>query len=340
MSSGGSAVLGPNSSTGENTLENGRGATELPIYDPNSSLPVSEFIIHLVETFFTHLGCNYPFLRRSAFIRDVEARSVEPILVNAVCALAARFSDHQLLTASHTPTFPKSEYGQVFAQHAKTAVVDTFPCPTVAAVQACLLLAYEGFGAGQDSALWMYLGCAIRMAVDLGLQKIDGVKHQGLKDPGYRSSISSHPSVGSPASISEQERREIEQERTDTIWTVFMLDRVISSGTGRPVTMKDDDLELSFPTVQASIERGWPSPFPALIQTIHLYGRVSDLLNSIKSVQDVTPKKIEALAGMEKDLTRLYQKLDQRLTFNAANFQYYCKSGEGTNFILVSSSQN
>ncbi|KAF4635848.1 hypothetical protein G7Y89_g2224 [Cudoniella acicularis] len=309
-------------------------SVNLPIYDQDDPLPVNRLIIHLVEIFFAHLGCNYPFLRRKSFIQRVEERSVEAILVDAVCALAARFSDHPLLVGSQDTAYPKSEYGNVFAQRAKAAVVDTFPCPTVAATQACLLLAYEGFGAQQDSALWMFLGCAIRMAVDLGLQKLDGVKHQGQKDPeNHRLSIDSGQNYP-PITISAQEKQEVEQERIDTLWAVFMLDRVISSGTGRPVTLRDENFELAFPAVTSNSENGWPNPFPALIQIIHLYGRVSDLLNNIRNVEDVTPKKIEGLAGMEKDLTQLYQRLDQRLNFNAANFQHYVKSEEGTNFIL------
>lgn len=310
-----------------------RSSVEMPTYDPTDPLPVNRLIIHIVETFFAHLGSNYPFLRHKSFIQRVEEKSVEPILVDAICALAARFSDHPLLVGHHDGSLPKSEYGNVFAQRAKAAVVDTFPCPTVAAVQACLLLAYEGFGANQDSALWMYLGCAIRMAVDLGLQKLDGVKHQGQKDPGYHRSNSDSAIPDVNPTITIQEMKEIEQERTDTIWAVFMLDRVISSGTGRPVTLKGEDFELSFPEI--TCHDGWPNPFPALIQIIHLYGRVTDLLNNIRNVKDVTPTMIESLQGMEKDLTQLYQRLDQRLTFNASNFQHYCKSGEGTNFILV-----
>ncbi|KAH8777964.1 fungal-specific transcription factor domain-containing protein, partial [Hyaloscypha sp. PMI_1271] len=312
-----------------------RSSIDMPIYDPTDPLPVNKLIIHLVETFFARLGCNYPFLRQKPFLQRVEEKSVEAILVDAVCGLAARFSDHPLLTASHDSSYPKSEYGHVFAQRAKAAVVETFPCPTVSAVQACLLLAYEGFGANQDSALWMYLGCAIRMAVDLGLQKLDGVKHQGQKDPGYHRSSNDMTHSDTPAAISAEEMKEVEQERTDTLWAVFMLDRVISSGTGRPATLRDEDFELSFPAITANTESGWPNPFPALIQIIHLYGRVSDLLNNIRDVKDVTPKKIEGLSGLEKDLTQLYQRLDPRLTFNAANFQHYVKAGEGTNFILV-----
>jgi len=308
----------------------------MPIYDQADELPINRLIIHLVETFFTHLGCNYPFLRRDDFVRRVEERSVEPILVDAVCALAARFSDHRLLTAGYGPSHPKSDYGHVFAQRAKAAIVDTFPCPTVAAVQSCLLLAYEGFGANQDSALWMYLGCAIRMAEDLGLQKLDGVKHQGQKDPVHRrSTIDDSSDV--PKTISTQEKLEIEQERSDTFWTVFILDRVIAAGTGRTSTLKDQDLELSFPSMTPSSNKGAPDPFPALIQIIHLNGRVSDILNNIRNVHDVTPKRIQGLVTMEKDLTRLYQKLDSRLTFNAVNFQNSVKSGTGINFILVCS---
>lgn len=310
---------------------------EMPVYDQNDPLPVHRLIINIVETFFAHLGSNYPFLHRKSFVQRVEEKLVEPLLVDAVCALAARFSDHPLLVRNHNTSLSKSEYGHGFAQRAKAAVVDTFPCPSVAAVQACLLLAYEGFGANQDSALWMYLGCAIRMAVDLGLQKLDGVRHQGHKDPGYHRSSNDSTASDVPMIPSAQEMREVEQERTDTLWAVFMLDRVISSGTGRPVTLRDEDFELTFPEITSNADSGWPNPFPALIQIIHLYGRVSDLLNNIRNVQDVTPKKIEGLQGMEKDLTHLYQRLDFRLTFNAANFQHYVKSGEGTNFILVSS---
>ncbi|CRK34482.1 hypothetical protein BN1708_019502, partial [Verticillium longisporum] len=113
----------------------------------------------------------------------VEDKEVEAILVDAVCALSARFSDHPQI--ARDGKLPRSDYGVQYAQRAKAATVDTFPAPSVGAVQALLMMAYEGFGANQDSALWMYLGLAIRMAVDLGLQKVVGVKYQGEKDPWY-----------------------------------------------------------------------------------------------------------------------------------------------------------
>ena len=142
----------------------------LPFYD-TSPMPPSELITHLAQTFFTHLGCNYPFLQRERFLRDLEEKQVDAILVDAVCALAARFSTHSLLTQQsnddNKPTSP-AEYGHVFAQRAKTALVDTYSCPSVAAVQAALLLAYLEFGESRDSGLWMYLGMYM-MEQDAGL---------------------------------------------------------------------------------------------------------------------------------------------------------------------------
>ena len=330
---GGSVAGGTPSQTHSDT----KSSIDVPVYDPEDHLPVNRLIMHLIEIFFMHVGCNYPFLskRQETFKRLVEEKKIAPILVDAVCAMAARFSDHPLLNPLNDQTIQKSDYGQVFANRAKAAVIDTFPCPTVAATQACLLLAYESFGSNQDSALWMYLGCAIRMAVDLGLQKLDGIKHRVQDEPGYIQSpadVPDEPSTG----VSEQEKKEFEQERVDTLWAVFMLDRVISSGVGRPVTLRYEDFELTFPAIHTNTDDGWPAPFPALIQIIHLYGRVSDQLNKIRDKKDVTQSLIHHLGEMERSLTKLYQQLDQRLNFNAPNFQHYVKAGESTNFILVS----
>ncbi|KAM7208523.1 Fungal specific transcription factor domain containing protein [Naviculisporaceae sp. PSN 640] len=317
---------------------------ETPVYDVNDSAPTHPLIITLVKTFFLHLGCNYPFLREQRVLRMVKEKRAEPILVDAMCALAARFSDMPIFTNENDGKTVRSEYGHVFAQRAKAATVDTFPCPSVAAVQACLLMAYEGFGANQDSALWMYLGIAIRMAVDLGLQKMVGIKYQGERNPWYTRTWSRKSSEGPDESenrqneedqISPEEQQEVEQERTDTFWAVFVLDRVISSGTGRPVTFRDDDFELALPQPTVDPVSNLPAPFPAFIQIIHLYGRVSDVLNNIRNATDLTDEKMARLSQMENDLTMIYQKLDQRLHFNASTFKQYVQDGQGTTFILL-----
>lgn len=324
-------------------------AEGLPVYDPNDSGPVLPFIIDLVETFFIHLGCNYPFLRRDSFLESVTAKTVEPILVDVVCALAARFSESPVF-ARGDGVVAAPEYGQFYAQRAKAATVDTFPCPSVGAVQACLLMAYEAFGANQDSALWMYLGLAIRMAVDLGLHKLVGITYQGEKDPLYTRQWKRRPAEGrgrgydrfevegtrnSARELSRSEQKELEQERIDTLWAVFTLDRITSSGTGRPVTLKDDDFELSLPEPTVDPATGRPDPYPHFVRIIHLYGRVSDVLNNIRNVDELTDEKWNKLAAMEAELTKQHQSLDNRLEFNAGNFRAYTTAGKATTFILL-----
>jgi hypothetical protein len=333
---------------------------EPPVYDTSTIAP-SPLIVHLCQTFFTHLGCSFPFLQKDRFMRDLEEKQVDAILVDAVCALAARFSNdpdltgknstpHVLLATAQAEIAPP-ERGQAFAHRAKASIVESFPCPSVAVVQAALLLAYDEFGANRDSGLWMYLGIAIRMAQDLGMQKLEGLRYIGvngptpqtlefthkrtrgnqLDQPGFHDFKNFPKNDGAVAELMA-----IEHERVDTFWAVFSLDRYISSGTGRPVTLRDEDIEVAFPPLnEIDSDTGWPIPWPALIRIVHLYGRISDVLNGIKEVSHVTPEVIARLGIMEKNLTEIYHGLLPKLHFNAFNFQYYASVGQGTNFIML-----
>lgn len=195
----------------------------------------------------------------------------------------------------------------------------------------------------------MYLGIAIRLAQDLGLQKLDGLCYEGKHGPSpimvKRDQNLRHDEAETrrrqervPLSSEKdvEEQRAVERERIDTFWVVFFLDRVVSSGTGRRSTLRDKDIELSFPRLDTTDPKtGWPSPFPALIRIIHLYGRVTDLLNGIKEPSDITEDVSRKLADMEARVTNFYQGLSIKLHFQAMNFHHYVKAGEGTNFVLL-----
>lgn len=340
-----------------------RATPSLPFYDASEEL-TSDMITNLVHTFFSHLGCNYPFLQRRRFLRDLEQKTVDSILVDAVCALAARFSTSSMFApreakGDFTPT--PAEYGHVFAQRAKAALVDTFACPTVAAVQAAILIAYNEFGESRDSGLWMYSGIAIRLAQDLGMHTLEGLRYKGLSGVTPKT-VSMQAAMATPSGHVEEperppahetspipgqyvplependieEQMAVEQERVDTFWAVFFVDRVLSSGTGRRSTLRDKDIELSFPPLDESQSRsGWPAPYPALIRLTHLYGRVADLLNGLKEPGDMTSDTSICLGYMENQVTSFYQGLSNKLHFDAVNFQHYVKTGEGTNFVLL-----
>lgn len=334
---------------------------EIVFYDATDPAPNAPLITHLCENFFTHLGCNYPFLQRERFLKDLEDKRVDAILVDAVCAVAARFSSNPSLTRPSDQSTPLNEKGEVkrafrgapYAQRAMSAVTETFSCPTLAVAQACLLLAYEEFGTDRDSGLWMYLGTSIRMAQDMGIQKLEGMQLEGRMGPTPKTAKLGDEGKREERRRAEQQRkleralvdkddssledrRASEQERIDTFWAIFFLDRAVSSGVGRPVTLRDKDIEISFPyRPDETMVNGYPHPFPAMIRIVHLYGRIADVINNIKNVDQVTPDVLKRLQAMEKDLTGIYQRLSPRLHFNATNFQHYVKAEQGTNFILL-----
>ena len=121
-------------------------------------------------------------------MQDLRGKKVDGVLVDAIYALSARFSTHPMLTESGSSTQEsgppskshkhKSKHGCPFAKRAMSRVPESFACPSIAAVQACLLLAYEQFGSDRDSGLWVWLGISIRLAQDLGLQKSNSSKRQ------------------------------------------------------------------------------------------------------------------------------------------------------------------
>jgi hypothetical protein len=164
------------------------------------------------------------------------------------------------------------------------------------------------------------------MAQDLGMQKLQGLKHSygriGLTPKaiisGQAGKLSAEQYESPKASKSIEEsaegmtegERAMEREKVDSFWSIFFLDRVISSGTGRPVTLRDEDIELHFPLQSESqLSNGWPAPFPPLIRIIHLYGRVTDLINAIQVDNHVDSETLKRLAGMESDLTGMSDSL-------------------------------
>ncbi len=301
---------------------------EPPRYDLNDTGRLPPLIINLIELFFNHLATNFTFLRREKVLRMMEERTMLPILVNAICALSARFAEDPILISGRNPRTPKSGYGHYFAKRAKDLVPETFNIPTVQAAQAYLLLAYEAFGDNKDSGLWMYTGCAIRVVEDLGLDKQDGLKIE------HRSQYYDAQNA-EEQDLTEEEKAELKKERVDTAWAIYALDRYISSGLGRSGTMKEDKFDLDQFEITYIQPANLPTPLPALMHVIQLYGKASELFNSIISKDDVTEDKIKRLSVVESEMMQYINNLEKPLQFNLERFRDYIRIGQGTNYIML-----
>jgi hypothetical protein len=141
----------------------------------------------------------------------------------SVCAVSVRFSTHPKLNSS--PAFLR---GESWAAEARDIVMKRYDWPNITILTCLLLLALHEFGTCYGGRSWALGGMAIRMAYTLQLHK--DLDH----DPFIRK--------GKP------ELSFIDREiRRRTMWACFLMDRFTSSGTNRPMFMKEETIKAQLP---------------------------------------------------------------------------------------------
>ncbi|KAJ4029053.1 hypothetical protein NW756_006197 [Fusarium oxysporum] len=132
-----------------------------------------ELVQHLTNLFFTWQNPTLCIMNRPIFemaridwsnsARETPYFSVA--LLNSICAAGATFE------ARHCPdlgTFPRS-LSDFFADRAKALLEIELDDPTVATVQAMVILSSHEIGCRRDTRGWLYSGMAVRLAFDLAL---------------------------------------------------------------------------------------------------------------------------------------------------------------------------
>ena len=132
--------------------------------------PRAEILFPLLDIFFDYYACHFPFHSREPFIQSVREKKVPAMLLNSICALAARFSG--------LPVFQDQlpyVRGEAFAVKAKHLLVPHLNLPSFEVVESILMIAWTELGTCHDVGLWMYTGMAVRMAEDLGMHKVSRI---------------------------------------------------------------------------------------------------------------------------------------------------------------------
>lgn len=155
-------------------------ATVRLLFDEGSDVPTSDVLDVLYPIFFHKIGCQFPFLSLPSLQTldsdDPSSQVTAPLLVLAVCALAARFvpsisfhapptdrpdlrfSDDPLIAGNTPGRRLRATRGVPFADKAKEILVPLLAYPSSNTVAALLLLAWHEFGLNSEGALWMYSG--------------------------------------------------------------------------------------------------------------------------------------------------------------------------------------
>ena len=200
------------------------------------------------EIFKLHFSTEMPFLHPPTFRHRMRQASnprdpsVAPadlqdgrVLLLGVLTLTARF--HPDLVAYHAQTAKFSnaqDASEFYATALKAAFGPTgfhLTSPSIDGVQALLMLGLYEWGQTRGLSAWVYVGIAMRLAQSMGLAYEDDNDTPPLRK--------SSTNIRELAIEKEVKRR--------TLWSCFIMDRMLSSGKYRPTMISVKQLKVQLP---------------------------------------------------------------------------------------------
>ncbi|KAJ7161307.1 fungal-specific transcription factor domain-containing protein [Mycena crocata] len=296
-----------------------------PIKDPTQlvqeedleiELPPNHVQEHLLQLYFTYIHPVFPLLHKTRFLTEYNTRHINtpadspahsagplikpepaqkfsPLLLLAMFSISARFSDQD------TPLPPKGkmwEAGGKYFNLAKSILARVLHRSRPSTCQSLLLLGYREFGIGSMEQGWIYIGMAIRMAIDLGL-------NCNLSD--WKSGTGEHTLFSA----------EETQTRRQIWWACCLADRYGSMYMGRPVAIRDDDFDTPLPDDEE--EQPWESLTPSgmasypgtTLAAFRAAGKLALILGAV--ITKVYPVRPASIASRQASLGTLESRLDQ-----------------------------
>ncbi|KAH8805074.1 c6 zinc finger domain-containing protein [Xylogone sp. PMI_703] len=270
----------------------------------NTAIPSRETAQAIVQLYFQHTHTIFPLLHKPSFLKTFEHIYSDPEFYKTHMFEAFVFDMVLALGTANTMT------GDAFASdteshqaRAMSKLNRVLSIKGLAATQAILLLAQHGiYSSLRDSSasVWHMVGLAVRFCLELGLHR----------EPKRR-----RDNREGPAQVSF----ETEMKRR-TFWCLYNLDRVVSVTLGRPVALRDEDVEiplpshldddcfgpdrwLAYPEPAADGSQHNSSPFLHVIKIRRICGEILGTMHSTKCRDTLTATgKMELRRRLLRDL--------------------------------------
>lgn len=324
----------------------------------------------LYEIFKLHFSTEMPFLhppsfrnrvRQASFPRDPSITTSDlengRVLLLGVLTLTARF--HPDLVAQHSPNqddpVAASEYYATALEAEFGPAIRNLTNPSLESIQALLILGLYEWGQTRALRAWLYVGLAVRVAQSMGLAYED--------DPDNRSpnASSQDPSKDDTANTSASPREDvIEKEvRRRTLWSCFIMDRMLAAGRYRPTMMSVDGLLVQLPSsddqflfVRNAQTRFLNSDWLKLtsaqhcasvnddgvlsrhIRLVEIFGRFSEWSHAGGRRTEMLPPWHESTEffKLRRELQTFHDSLPADLTLTEANLSAYIEKGSATTY--------
>ncbi|KAK4507407.1 hypothetical protein PRZ48_001142 [Zasmidium cellare] len=307
-------------------------------------LPPKDLQEHLAEVFFDYVyGQSYHLLHKPSFMRKLSQGTVPPVLMLAVCAISARFSNHPSVRTD--PAFLR---GESWASAARDIALRRYDTPNITILIVYLILGLHEFGTCQGGRSWMFGGMAQRMAYALQL-------HRDLDHD--------------PKDRSQSEKSEItftdREIRRRTMWSCFLMDRFNSSGTDRPIFVGEQYIRAQLPVKESyyqmeitgpteDLEGSVPNPVEPgngelsdakenmgvaayLIRLVAIWGKLINYLNQGGKERDEHPMWSEdsSFYGIKRSTEAWKEALPASLQYTPENLQNHASEKIANQFLFL-----
>ncbi|KAI0317119.1 fungal-specific transcription factor domain-containing protein [Amylostereum chailletii] len=220
--------------------------------------PEPDLLSALVDLFFVHINIYKPMLHRPTLEKDIAdglhvRNHAFGGVVLLVCACASRYSDDSRVKLEPEASWHTSGWKWFTQVHLGRKALLT--SPSLHDIQAYTLAATFLQGSSVPVSAWTLSGIALRMIQDVGAHR--------------RKVYSSRPTVEG-----ELWKR--------AFWSLFLIDRWMSSMFGRPCALQDEDFDVEYP-VECDDEYWTPSdPTQAFQQPPGKPSRISHFVGLLK----------------------------------------------------------
>ncbi|KAK4938766.1 hypothetical protein LTR10_020869 [Elasticomyces elasticus] len=198
-------------------------------YDADAPVELQQ---HLLDIFWKWQNSWQYIVHQTAFLTEFNAgirgRYCTPLLLSAVLAIAARYSDRSEVRSD---PLDSNTAGDRFAQQAKMMLHYEIEASTTSTVQAATLIALREFAVNKEASAWVHMGIATRIAYNLGLN-LDCY----------------HWVQRSQISTTEEEVRKV------AWWGCYLVDKLTNIGLGRPSTIQEHDITIPKPSLLPEVE--------------------------------------------------------------------------------------
>ncbi|KIX92443.1 uncharacterized protein Z520_11918, partial [Fonsecaea multimorphosa CBS 102226] len=186
-----------------------------------------ELQIHLLDLYWKWQNSWQYLIHRGAFCRAFECglynEYCTPLLLRCVLALASRYCDHP---GPRLDPSDANTAGDLLVAQAKDILSIEIEHPSTSTVAALAVLALREMSVNKETLGWIYIGMAVRVAYNLGL-------NLDCQNWVQQNKIT-------------EEQSEI---RKITWWGCYLLDKLFNIGLGRPSMIRESDITTPKPTL-------------------------------------------------------------------------------------------